>query len=282
MEPTPSHPTPYDSHAKELLYQAVPALLSLLGHVGASGKWVMQPNEEPVSSHRRADFVVKNLNTGEYIQVEFQTHADQRILRRCFLYAAPYFFKHGVLPLQYVLHLGNGPANYPREYANAHYQIKIEIIDLKTVPAEKLLREQYPEMVVMAILCAGESPDQLVEAVFERLQALVLDKERLGDYISIADTLSRLRNMKGLVKKKSKRMALDLDFTKSFIYEEAHEKGIEKGIEKGKINTLVEIVHSMHEDGLSLEKIARITHQSVEQVQAILDGPKPTTPAASA
>ena len=108
---------------------------------------------------------------------------------------------------------------------------------------------------------------------------MVLDKERLGDYISIADTLSRLRKMKGLVKKKSKLMALDLDFTKSFIYEAAREKFLEEGKAEskaeGKIETLVEIAHSMYEEGLPLEKIARITHQTVAQVQAILDRPKP-------
>ena len=65
-------------------------------------------------------------------------------------------------------------------------------------------------------------------------------------------------------------MAWDLDFTKSFIYEE----GYAKGYEIVRAETLVEIVHALHEDGDSFKKIARITHMTEANVQAILNRPK--------
>jgi len=36
---------------------------------------------------------------------------------------------------------------------------------MKELPAEDFLQADVPEVVVMAILCASESPEQLVEAI---------------------------------------------------------------------------------------------------------------------
>jgi predicted transposase/invertase (TIGR01784 family) len=119
----------------------------------------------------------------------------------------------------------------------------------------------------------------LVEDIFKRLRELVLDNNRLADYISIADTLSTLRDLNDLIKNKRKHMALQLDITKSSVYQEGVEEGIAKGkaegiqegIAKGRDETLLEIIREMHADGDPIAKIARICHLTEERVKEILN-----------
>jgi predicted transposase YdaD len=124
----------------------------------------------------------------------------------------------------------------------------------------------------------------LVEDIFKRLRELVLDNNRLADYISIADTLSTLRDLNDLIKNKRKHMALQLDITKSSVYQEGVEEGIAKGLEegiaKGKAEgiqegadlKLLEIVREMYAEGdISIAKIARICHLTEERVKEILN-----------
>jgi len=276
----PDH-TPYDTRTKLLLANAIPVLLRVLLRLEETDalEWVALPNEEPLTIHKRADFVIRNRTDNQLIQIELQTHADKDMLERCFVYAAPYMATYKTIPYQYILHLGQEPATYRTEFSNDWHTFRIEVIDLKQIPAEELLQSDLPEAVVMAILCASDSPEQLVEDIFERLRALVLDNNKLADYISIADTLSALRNMNDLIKNKRKHMALQLDITKSSIYQEGVEEGIAKGKAEGKTEgkaegrdeTLLEIIREMHADGDPIAKIARICHLTEEKVRQMLN-----------
>jgi predicted transposase YdaD len=261
--------TPYDTRTKLLLANAIPVLLRVLLRLEQTEalEWVTLPNEEPLTIHKRADFVIRNRTDNRLIQVELQTHPDKDMLERCFVYAAPYMARYKTIPYQYVLHLGKEPADYRTEFSNDWHTFRIEVIDLKQVPAEDLLESDLPEAVVMAILCASESPERLVEDIFKRLRELVLDNNRLADYISIADTLSTLRDLNDLIKNKRKHMALQLDITKSSVYQE----GVEEGIAKGRDETLLEIIREMHADGDSIAKIARICHLTEDRVKEILN-----------
>jgi predicted transposase/invertase (TIGR01784 family) len=62
-------------------------------------------------------------------------------------------------------------------------------------------------------------------------------------------------------------MALQLDITKSSVYQE----GVEEGIAKGRDETLLEIIREMHADGDSIAKIARICHLTEDRVKEILN-----------
>jgi predicted transposase YdaD len=98
----------------------------------------------------------------------------------------------------------------------------------------------------------------------------------LADYISIADTLSTLRDLNDLIKNKRKHMALQLDITKSSVYQEGVEEGIAKGkaegIQEGADLKLLEIVREMYAEGdISITKIARICHLTEERVKEILN-----------
>jgi flagellar biosynthesis/type III secretory pathway protein FliH len=276
--------TPYDTRIKQVLANGIPVLLRLLLQLDSTDplEWVTLPNEEPLTLHKRADFVMRNRNTNQLIQVEMQTHADTDLLERCFVYAAPYMVTYKTIPYQYILHLGKGRATYRTAYQNDWHTFRIEVIDMKAFSAEDFLQSDLPEAVVMAILCAAGSPDRLVEDIFNRLRTLVLDNNRLADYISIVDTLSELRDMNEIIKNKRKQMALQFDITKSSIFQEGREKGITEGIAEGiakgkaegktegRDETILEIVREMHADGDSIGKIARICHLTENQVREIL------------
>ena len=265
---------PYDTRAKRLLSPAIPALLRLLGRLDRPDEWKAEPNEKPLVTHRHADFILKNSRTGDYIQVEFQTQNDSHILRRLFLYAAPYYHLHGVIPYQYVLHLGKKPARQPPVFNNGQYRVAIEIIDLKRIPAESLLDEPYPEIVVLALLCAHESPERLVEEILARLKAMVLDSEELRDYLSIMATLGNLRDLNSMIQQKSIRMGLHLDYTKTFIYDEGKAEGKAEGV----YETTAVFVDALYADGeRDISRIARLARLSEADVRAILEqNGKPT------
>ena len=290
-----SDSTPFDTRTKELLGKAIPTLLRLLIHIEPSDplEWVAEPNENPLTIHRRADFVVRNLKTGQFLQVELQSQASHDLLKRCVVYGTPYFFHFGIFPNQYVLHLGNDRANYdPTEYQDGWHSYRIEVIDMKQLPADDFLHTDIPEVVVLAILCASESSERLVEEILIRLRELVLDMERLGDYISILDTLGGLRDLNQIIKDKANHMALHFDKTKTFLFNdgkvegllegeargkqlgkaEGIQEGLEKGIQQGEEKKLVELVHEMYADGdMTLAKIARLCHITEGRVREILN-----------
>ena len=255
--------TPFDVRIKLLFQGGVDALLAVFNiETQDPVEWLSLPTNKPLVINRQADFVVRNKRTGEIIQIEFQTAASKDLLQRCFIYACPYFEAFGVIPYQYILHLGKDAANYPKLVEDKMHRYEIEVIDLKAIPADYLLRSEAPQVVVLAVLCATESPDALIDEILERLKAMMLDADRLADCISILDTLGELRDYDQLIKEKTKRMSFHFNIQNTFIYKE--------GREEGEHRKLVELVHAMHEDGDGLEKIARITHLTAAEVQAIL------------
>jgi len=238
-------------------------------------EWVALPNEQPMSLHKRADFVIRNRQTNQLIQLELQSYADSDMLKRCFAYAAPYMFYFNTIPHQYIIHLGNTPANYhPLAFQDDWHSFRIQVVDLKEFPAEPFLQSDIPEAVIFAILCATESRERLVEDILARLRTLVLDNERLGDYFSILDTLGGLRDLSQIIKNKQQHMALQFDKTKTFLFQDGLAVGVTKGKAEGKAEgrneQLIEIVKEMHADGDTLTKIARICHLTEEQVRTIL------------
>lgn len=275
--------TPYDTRTKQMLARAIPVWLPLLLGTDQADphEWITLPNEQPLNVHKRADFVIRNPRTNELIQVELQTYAEPNLLERCFVYAAPYMAEYQAIPYQYILHLGKTPANYRTTYESRWHTFRIEVIDLKQIPADRFLRTEIPEAVIFAILCASESSEDLVAAILHRLGELTLDKNRLADYISILDTLGELRDLNTIIKEKAKHMALQFDKTKTFLFREGIEigkaegkaEGITEGIVAGRDQQLIEIVREMHRDGDSLAKIARICHITEDQAQEILNLP---------
>ena len=278
--------TPFDTRTKLLLKPAIPTLLRLLlrdemalALSEDAFEWVALPNEEPLVLHRHADFVVCHRPTGVHIQIELQTRADRQLLRRCYVYAAPYFFYLGILPRQYVLHLGSDPANYPTIFDDGWHRFEIKVIDLKQIPAGPLLASDIPEVVAFAVLCAAESPEQLVDAIFARLKALVLDPERLGDYISIVDTLGDLRDLQSILEEKHKDMSLHFDITRTVLYRKGEARGEAKGKAEGEAKGKAEgeakaqkmLVQAMRDKGgLSPAEIVRVTGLTEAQVRALL------------
>jgi hypothetical protein len=53
--------------------------------------------------------------------------------------------------------MGKTPANYRTTYESRWHTFRIEVIDLKQIPAERFLQSEIPEAVIFAILCASES-----------------------------------------------------------------------------------------------------------------------------
>jgi predicted transposase YdaD len=267
--------TPYDTRTKQLLANAIPVLLHTLLRMKSADPhdWIALPNEQPLNVHKRADFVIRNPKTNQLIQIELQTYAESNLLERCFVYAAPYVAQYQAIPHQYILHLGKTPANYRTLYADDWHTFRIEVIDIKQFPARDFLATDIPEAVILAILCAYESPERLVEEILERLRALSLDKNRLADYISILDTLGELRDLNTLIKEKAKHMALQFDKTKTFLFQEGKAIGTEIGKAEGRDETLMEIVREMYADGDPIPKIAKICHLTQERVREILQLP---------
>jgi predicted transposase YdaD len=287
--------TPYDTRTKQLLAPAIPVLLPvLLNRKNANPEdWVTLPNEQTLSIHKRADFVIHNPKTNELIQIELQTYAESNLLERCFVYAAPYMAEYQTIPYQYILHLGKTPATYRTKFRNKWHTFRIHVIDMKRQRAEQFLRTNIPEAVVLAILCAYKSPERLVEEILARLRDLTVDKNELADYISILDTLGELRDLNTIIQEKSKHMALQFDKTKTFLFREGLEvgkaegraegkaegiaegkaEGKAEGIAEGRDEQLIEIVQEMYNDGDSLAKIARICHLTEDRVRQILNLP---------
>lgn len=191
--PTKQTAQQYDITVKELLQAAPPKLLQLI--------WGTQPVEIltvdfPKVRMRHPDFVVRT-KRGDIEQLEVQSDNDDDMEWRMLEYYPLLRKLFGRPPIQRVLYIGLKPLKMVGYIEEPNLQFRYEVIDLRQIDAELLLKSKSVEDRIFAILCHADNAQTNIRRILHSLSPLPAKIQ--GDKIEQLLILSRLRGLTTMV-----------------------------------------------------------------------------------
>ncbi len=222
-------------------------------------------------------YQVKNKCLEEYIlHIEFQSTQDYTMRYRMAEY-------HGIalrkfrLPIRHVvIYLGPGEFKGHKRLNDDHVFSGFEIINLSSFNARKLLQEQIPEVVLMAILgdLSKERIEPFLRLIIHRLKQLS-DVNGTNKYYQQLLILSKLRNLDQLTYQTLGHMPISIDLETHVLYEKGLEQGqkqgLEQGVRLGQQQMLERFISAGLEQNMSLEQIQRLTKLKTKKLKQIID-----------
>ena len=183
----------YDITVKELLQAAPPKLLQLI--------WGTQPVEIltvdfPKVRIRHPDFVVRT-KRGDIEQLAVQSDNDDDMEWRMLEYYPLLRKLFGRPPIQRVLYIGLKPLKMVGYIDEPNLQFRYEVIDLRQIDAELLLKSKSVEDRILAILCHADNAQITIRRILHSLSPLPAKIQ--GDKIEKLLILSRLRGLADMV-----------------------------------------------------------------------------------
>ncbi len=183
----------YDITVKELLQAAPPKLLQLI--------WGTQPVEIltvdfPKVRMRHPDFVVRT-KRGGIEQLEVQSDNDDDMEWRMLEYYPLLRKLFGRPPIQRVRYIGLKPLKIVGYIDEPNLQFRYEVIDLRQIEAELLLKSKSVEDRILAILCHADNAQTTIRRILHSLSPLPAKIQ--GDKIEQLLILSRLRGLTTMV-----------------------------------------------------------------------------------
>ena len=245
--------------------------------------------EFPKIEEKIADYVCKieDLENKKYIlHIELQSQNHKIMHIRMARYLIELYHQYDLPIIQVVIYIGKEKLTMKNEIKfktlNTRIDYKYNIIDVKTIDCEKLLKSDKSDLVILAILCDFEDRDKnkVVREILKRLNELNLNDEvEKGNYILKLEVLSKLRNLEEIVIKEEDmldaiKMEDMLNFKRGKLVgiEEGEKRGIERGIEKGIEKEKLHIALNMLKAGINIKDIATFTELSIEQIKSLQFG----------
>lgn len=154
---------------------------------------------------RRADLVVKVRGAeGPFLlHIEIQNDNQREMPWRMLRYRTDIALAHPTLAvLQYLIYIGRMPLSMADGIEEPGLSYRYQLLDMHTIDCERLLSQDNPDALVMAILCdfKGRPERVVVRYILERLQALVgEDEARFRDYLLMLEILSTNRDLQHIV-----------------------------------------------------------------------------------
>nr|VFK49890.1 MAG: Predicted transposase YdaD [Candidatus Kentron sp. TC] len=197
------------------------------------------PTEHLRIEERRADLVVelRERNGKPFLlHVEIQNNNDPAMPLRMIRYMTDILLARPGLPLrQYLIYMGSAPLAMPNGIHGSDVRYRYGVVDMREIDCQRLLKQDTPEALVLAILCdfADRDPQMVVNHIYGRLQALLGDDpKRFREYVHMLHVLSVNRNLRKHIEEANK-MLTQVDLERMPFYESIMEQGMERGMEKG-------------------------------------------------
>jgi len=181
---------------------------------------------------RRAD-VVANVDDKFILHLEIQNQNDKKMPLRMMRYYTDIKSVTKLPIKQYIIYIGKYVLSMPDYVKDLDFIYKYNIIDMKKIDCENLIKIDTPDSLVLAILCdfQGKDKQEVINYIIKRIYELT-DDNGFRKYILMLEELSENRNLKKQVKE-GERMLTEIDYKKLPSYELGFEMGAEKGIERG-------------------------------------------------
>jgi len=223
-----------DIISKDVLITLIKDISKHILHLGVEISSIeLISSENNRIEQRRADVVAK-INDKFILHLEIQNGNDKNMHLRMLRYFLDIKTLTELPIKQYVVYIGKPKLSMKDSLIEENIRYKYNIIDMKEIDCEILLKKDTPDALVLAILCdfKDKKPKDVVKYIIDRL--LYHTKSNPNEYrkyLLMLEELSTNRDLKEVVKEQE--MLSELNYEKYPSYEIGLEKGLEKGIEKG-------------------------------------------------
>jgi hypothetical protein len=252
----------YDKILKENLEKVVLQLIRKTTDVEPLTGELLYP-ELNYTIEREADFLEKITtrdNQTLIFHIEFQTTNEKAMADRMFVYAGLIYQIYRLPVRQIVFYIGKEPMRMNNTLQMPTYKYNYELIDLQQISYRQFIESSIPEEVLLSILCGfGEEKEEaVIEEIFIKLRMLQGSGRSFSKSVRQLTVLSLLRDLQPLIIEYiDKHMALTLDITKDYYYQQGEKRGF--------IKTAMEMLKK----GFDKQVIAEVTKLSLEEVEKL-------------
>nr|VFK71480.1 MAG: hypothetical protein BECKUNK1418H_GA0071006_106814 [Candidatus Kentron sp. UNK] len=190
---------------------------------------------------RRADLVVKlrDRNGKPFLlHIEIQNNNDDHMPARMMRYLTDVLLAYPGLPVrQYLIYIGAEKLNMRNGFDGPDFHYRYDLVDMRAVGCEYLIKKDTPEALVLSILCdfGDRDPQEVVDYIYTRLRELLGDNsKRLRECIDMLHILSVNRDLDRQIEE-AEKMLTQIDMTRIPSYRIGMEKGRLEGMEKGRL-----------------------------------------------
>lgn len=167
---------------------------------------------------------------------------------------------------QYLLYIGKSALTMPTTLEAGDFVYRYQVLDMRTIDCQQLLRQDTPDALVLAVLCDFKtSPVQdVVNYIVRRLHELLGEDEKgFRDYFRMLETLSQNRNLKPNFNE-AKKMLTDIDVRKLPSFNWGLDQGREEGRDAEREAIAIKLLPVMSD-----RNISDFTNLSIERIQAL-------------
>ena len=230
----------FDIILKEIISRAASKIIWLATGRKVEGKLKMFPAEIRLAKSFYTDILFEI--GGEMFQIEIQAQQDKTMPERMFKYYYAIVEKYKKEPTQIVLFIGREKPP-PSELKTPKLTLKYEVLDMKRIDPDVLIKSDKPEEVIVGVLAGKyrEKPEAFSKVV-KRISEIVKNEKEVIKYMNDINFLASLFD----VKIKVNPMPIQIDIRKAPFYrwgrEEGLKEGEQRGIVKGKREGLKEAI----------------------------------------
>jgi hypothetical protein len=217
----------FDLILKEIISRAASKIIWLATGRKVEGKLKMFPAEIRLAKSFYTDILFEI--GGEIFQIEIQAQRDKTMPERMFKYYYAIVEKYKKEPTQIVLFVGRGKPP-PSDYKTPKLTLKYEVLDMKRVDPDVLIKSDKPEEVIIGVLAGKyrEKPEAFSKVV-KRISEIVKNEKEVIKYMNDINFLASLFD----VKIKIKPMPIQIDIRKAPFYKWGREEGLKEGEQRG-------------------------------------------------
>jgi hypothetical protein len=218
----------FDNPLKEILQDAMPALLRLLA-LPQAAKYLTV--EFPLHNRVVPDLVVL-LADERVLHTELQVKNELQFEWRCLDYYSA--IRQQLRPrkiVQVVVHVGHEPLTIPDRIEDDTLTFRFQILNLAEVPAQAFLDSPSDAERMLAMLCATENPRETIRQILASWKHL--HGKPLRELLDRMTVLSQLRKYDRMIREEVERMPFEIDITENAFYIDGKADGIEEGAAEG-------------------------------------------------
>jgi hypothetical protein len=255
----------FDLILKEIISRAASKIIWLATGRKVEGKLKMFPAEIRLAKSFYTDILFEI--GGEIFQIEIQAQQDKTMPERMFKYYYAIVEKYKKEPTQIVLFVGRGKPP-PSELKTPKLTLRYEVLDMKRVDPDVLIKSEKPEEVIIGVLAGKyrEKPEAFSKVV-KRISEIVKNEKEVIKYMNDINFLASLFD----VKIKIKPMPIQIDIRKAPFYRWGREEGLKEGEQRGIVKGLKEGLIKGLKKAILLDIQLKFGSQKGKQIKNLLD-----------
>jgi len=222
-----------DVISKEILKNIARDISKHILHIDIKDDMEIINHEFTRIESRESDLLFKNGDEIVHIEIQNNNH-KQMHLRMCRYYTDILFLYEEYKVSQYMVYIGKENCSMKSQIKRDKIDYSYDIIDMRDIACEELLKSNDPSAVAISILCDFKDEDKqmVVNSILRKLREMNDDKE-FENYLEMVTLYSTNRGLEENVKQGVEMLTVDIE--KIPFFQDGVKLGVAQGIEKGKL-----------------------------------------------